>query len=270
VQDRLRSAPPLIEIASVPNLRDLGGHRSVDGRVVRSGLLYRSTELSKLRGDDLAAFAALGIRSVYDLRTAAERSAQPDRLPEGTELVVVDVLQGLPGVAPAQVLQLLSDPKAALEAFGSGRAVTIFENAYREIVRLPSALDGYRVLFSDVADESNRPALFHCTTGKDRTGWAAAALLLLLGVPLDDVMDDFLLSSRYLLAAYQPVLDRFRELGGDPELLMPVIGVRRQYLEAALDEMRSRFGSIEDYFETGLGLDARVQAALAAALLTAA
>ena len=74
-----------IAIASVPNLRDLGGWPTRDGRRVRAGLLYRSTALDRLAGADMAAFAALGIRSVYDLRTEAERTVQPDQLPPGTE-----------------------------------------------------------------------------------------------------------------------------------------------------------------------------------------
>jgi protein tyrosine/serine phosphatase len=57
---------------------------------------------------------------------------------------------------------------------GGGKAETMFEKGYREIVSLPSALDAYHRFFSDLAEEQHRPALFHCTTGKDRTGWAAA------------------------------------------------------------------------------------------------
>jgi protein-tyrosine phosphatase len=162
---------------------------------VRAGLLYRSAELDRLAGGDLEAFAGLGIRSVYDLRTEAERAAQPDRLPPGTEHVVLDVLKDSANAAPAQLLKVLSDPKGAEEMLGGGRAGALFEHGYREIVSLPSARDAYRRLFSDLAEEEHRPALFHCTTGKDRTGWAAAALLLLLGVSDEQVMDDYLLTT---------------------------------------------------------------------------
>jgi hypothetical protein len=59
-----------IPIATVPNLRDVGGWRTTGGGRVRRGLAYRSTALNRLDGEDLMAFAGLGIRSVYDLRTA--------------------------------------------------------------------------------------------------------------------------------------------------------------------------------------------------------
>ncbi|HEY5532773.1 MAG TPA: tyrosine-protein phosphatase, partial [Candidatus Anoxymicrobiaceae bacterium] len=126
----------------------------------------------------------------------------------------------------------------------------------QQIVTLPSALAGYKRLFSDLCLEEHCPALFHCTGGKDRTGWAAASMLTLLGVPDEVVMREYLLTNDQLLPASKPIFDRFESMGGDPELLMPVYGVRKEYLQAALDEMRQRFSTIEGYFTEGLGLDA--------------
>uniref|UniRef100_UPI0025B8139D tyrosine-protein phosphatase n=1 Tax=Brevibacterium sp. TaxID=1701 RepID=UPI0025B8139D len=108
--------------------------------------------------------------------------------------------------------------------------------------------------------------LFHCTTGKDRTGWAAAAALLLLGVDEEDVFADYLLTNRDLLPAFQGLFEQFTAAGGDPEILKPVLGVDPSYLHAALDEMRRHFGSIHGYFSDGLGLDAQAQGELRAAL----
>jgi len=261
------STRPGIASAIVPNMRDLGGWQTRDGGRVRSRLLYRSTELNRLQGDDEVIFAGLGIRSIYDLRTDEERDQQPDRVPPGTEYVVCDVLKDSPNAAPAELLKVISDPKAAEEMLGGGKAVTLFESGYRESVSLPSALASYKRLFSDLSGEEHRPALFHCTTGKDRTGWAAASMLMLLGVPDEVVMQEYLLTNEQLLPALKPVFDRFEAIGGDPELLMPVFGVREEYLEAALDEMRKQFGTIEGYFTEGLGLDTGVLQALRAAFI---
>jgi protein-tyrosine phosphatase len=132
----------------------------------------------------------------------------------------------------------------------------LFDSAYREIVGLPSARAAYRALFTDLAVAERRPALIHCTTGKDRTGWAVAALLMLLGVPDDAVVAEYLLTNDLLLPALAPMFDQFRDAGGDPAVLVPVFGVDPEYLTAGLDEMTRRFGSIEGYFSSGLGLDA--------------
>jgi protein-tyrosine phosphatase len=81
-------------------------------------------------------------------------------------------------------------------------------------VSLPSALSAYREFFSTIARDAQRPALFHCTTGKDRTGWPAAATLLLLGVSEEDVFYDYELTNRDLLPASKPVFEQLRAAGG--------------------------------------------------------
>ena len=256
----------MIPIPSVPNFRDIGGYAVAAGGRVRMGQLYRSVELNHLHGEDLDAFAALGIRTVFDLRTAAERSAQADVVPPGTQTVVCDVLKDSQSAAPAQLLKVLGDPSLAAQTLGGGKALSMFEDGYRQIVSLPSALAAYRGFFTTIARDAQRPALFHCTTGKDRTGWAAASTLLLLGVAEQDVLYDYELTNRDLLPALKPVFEHFRAVGGDPDLLKPVLGVDPGYLKAALDEMRQRFGSIEGYFSEGLGIDADGQRVLRAAL----
>ncbi len=243
-----------IAIAAVPNLRDLGGWPAPGGRV-RSGVVFRSAEFSGLQGDDAAAFGELGIRSVFDLRTEQERTDSPNVVPVATEYVVVDVLSDATSAAPAQVAAALSDPEGAERVLGGGRAVAMFEDGYRQIVGLPSALAAYGQFFTSISRPEHRPAVFHCTTGKDRTGWAAAALLLLLGVARDDVYADYLLTNEQLVPSLRPQVDAFAAAGGDPELLAPVIGVQTSYLDVALEEMHKRFGSIEGYFAGGLGLD---------------
>lgn len=132
----------------------------------------------------------------------------------------------------------------------------MFEEGYRQIVGLPSALTGYHQFFNDISEPEHRPAAFHCTTGKDRTGWAAATFLLMMGVSEDDVVADYLLTNDQLVPALKPVVDKFASIGGDPDLLTPVIGVQKSYLDAGFDEMRKRFKSIDGYFTDGLGLDA--------------
>ena len=256
----------VITIGSVPNFRDIGGYAIAGGGRVRTGVLYRSAALSGLADADLPAFRSLGIRTVFDLRTGDERGTRPDRTPPGVRTAVLDVLADAAGSAPAQLESVLSDPAAAARMLGDGGAAPLFEQGYRDIVTLPSALRSYRQFFTELADAASRPALVHCTTGKDRTGWATAATLMLLVVAADDVMNDYLRTNRDLLPALQPLLDEFAAAGGDPGLLRPVVGVEPAYLQTAIAEMRARFGSIEWYFSDGLGLPDGTIAALRAAL----
>ena len=95
------------------------------------------------------------------MRTAAERKAEPDVVPEGTEQLVCDVLKDSQSAAPAQLLKVLSDPALAEQVLGGDKALQLFERGYREIVSLPSALAAYREFFTAVAQDAYRPALFH-------------------------------------------------------------------------------------------------------------
>ena len=252
----------VIPIPGVPNLRDLGGWPTAGGGRVRRGLLYRAAEPFTLDDEGRTEFAALGVRTVYDFRSEAECERKPDTVPDGARRVLVDVMADSTHGAPVHVAQLLDDPKVADEMLASGKSVFLFERGYRELVDLPSAHANYRRFFTGIADPQTRPALFHCTTGKDRTGWAAATLLMLLGVSDDDVMREYLLTNEELMPVMKQVLDKFAAVGGDPELLLPVVGVEADYLDAALDEMRSKYGSIGAYFTDALGIDPAEQQAL--------
>lgn len=255
---------------SVPrlaNLRDLGGWRTSEGRTVKRGQVFRSVATNRLEADGLAALDGLGVRTVYDLRTEAERAAAPDRVPDGVQVVALDVLADAEQAAPAHLTELFADPSMVSSALGDGRAEELFVSSYRSFVTLPSAQSAYRTLFSGLATAPRRPALFHCTTGKDRTGWAAAALLTWLGVSADDVLTEYLRTNDLLRPALQPVYDRFGEAGGDLEILDAILGVREPYLTAALDELHAAYGSIDAYFSTGLGLSPQVQRQLREGLL---
>lgn len=255
--DIMRAGHPYA-VAGVPNLRDLGGWPTGNGGRVRGSMVYRSTELYRLGVSGRESFDQLGIKTVYDLRTAAERSAAPDPRLEGVADLPLDVLADSATALPANLAKVFTDPDAVAqmsEALAGGRGIEIMTGTYRQIISLPSALAAYRQLFTGLAGAQPVPSLFHCTTGKDRTGWAAAALLSLLGVAPADVYRDYLLTNDQLLPALHPVFAGFEASGGDPSVLHPVLGVEKVYLDTAFEVMHNQFGDIEGYFTTGLGLE---------------
>jgi protein-tyrosine phosphatase len=95
----------------------------------------------------------------------------------------------------ATLQSLITKPLEANKILGDGKATALFVTIYRDFISLPSARQSYRQLFDEFGNSSDVPALFHCTTGKDRTGWAAAALLTLLGLPKEQVYQDYMRSN---------------------------------------------------------------------------
>lgn len=259
-------AGALISVPGLPNLRDVGGWATPTGPVA-TGLAYRSVAPVDLAPESTALLAGLGLRTVYDLRAEHERVQRPDEVPDGASYVVADVLADSQQAAPAQVQDLLDRPELASELLGRGQARAWFVDAYRDLVALPSATSAYHVLFTGLADVDRRPVLYHCTGGKDRTGWATAVLLMLLGVAEDDVRREYLLTNEHLMPRLEPIFERFAASGGDPGLLRPLFGVEEVYLDTALAEMTSRYGDVEAYVSRGLGLGADGVDALRTAFL---
>jgi protein-tyrosine phosphatase len=254
-------------IPSVPNLRDLGGHQTRDGATVRTGLVYRADQLHPVSAADMKLLAGLGLRQVIDLRTASERDARPDQVPPGVTVRHIDVLADTrtPGLDGFEVL--LAQPTRANALLGGGKIDQVLEGVYRGFVSSPGACRGFGDLFSTMARPDEAPLLFHCATGKDRTGWAAAVFLTLLDVPEDTVIEDYLRSNAFILPHYAPLIDRFAAAGGERDILTTVFGVKRAHLDAAFAEMTERHGTVERYFADGLGVDAESQARLRAMYL---
>ncbi|MEU1349035.1 tyrosine-protein phosphatase [Streptomyces sp. NPDC005795] len=241
-----------VPAASVLNLRDLGGIALGPGRQVRSGVVLRSGQLSGHDPMHDAAVAGLGIRTVVDLRTADERVSAPDRLPPGARLFVADVLGDDPGVAPARLRALLADPVETERLLGGGKAEEMFAETYRKVVLSARAAAAYRAFLDTAADGAARPVLFHCTTGKDRAGWAAALLLLLLGASRDVARSEFLAVNPVMRVAFGPSVQSYLDAGGDPEIASAIIEVRPRYLDTALDAMDERWGGLDGYARDGL------------------
>ena len=249
-------------IPTVPNLRDVGGYRTSDGNTVARGIAYRSDTFNPMSAEEIKKLELLALKNDYDLRTTAEVEAMPDQIPPGVKYHLLNVLADEKGAAAAELEALLHQPKKANVVLGGGKIEAMFMEVYRAFITLPSAKQSYRTLFRDLANPQMAPGVFHCATGKYRTGWAAAALLTLLGVPKETVMADYLRTNEYTLPQFQHAIDGFVAGGGERSIALAVLGVKREYLEASLDEMQKQYGSIENYFAQGLGIDAAGQQAL--------
>jgi protein-tyrosine phosphatase len=134
--------------------------------------------------------------------------------------------------------------------FGGGRAEALMRGSAAGLVR--ERREPYGQFLRALAKPDSLPALFHCSAGKDRAGWAGSVVLLTLGVPEDQVIEQYLLSNR----AVEQILAQYQGQGGEvwTDLLRPVIEVRAEYIEASLAAVREDWGDFEGYLERGLGI----------------
>ncbi|MFJ6935444.1 tyrosine-protein phosphatase [Streptomyces sp. NPDC101132] len=250
----LRLADRLVRLDGTVNLRDAGGYRTSDGRWVRMGEVYRSDALNRLTADDQATLRRLGIRTVFDLRTQGERDKDPDRVPAGTAYTVADVFADSGAFStmprtPDEAVRAMIDAEKAMVSSPAGR------KAYAQVAEGLAA-----------ADARGEAVLFHCTAGKDRTGWAAAALLTGLGVPRATVEADYLASNDYRKAANDALLGHLPP--AQAAVYKPLLDVRPEYLNAGYEEVAARYGGFDAYLHDGLGLNDHTQHRLQKSLLT--
>jgi protein-tyrosine phosphatase len=234
------------------NLRDLGGYQAADGRTVRWGVLYRSDHLGGLSARDLRQLRHLELAVLVDFRSAAEKAAAPNRLPRSHPIRVVelplfddDASDAMGAGLRARIVRgdLAGIDGAALLIEANQRLATEFTPSYRQFV-------------AELLAAGGAPVLFHCTAGKDRTGFAAAIVLRLLGVPEEVIVADYLRSKTYSLAARRRDLLLLRMLKGREltALVRTLLGVEAAYLQAAFDAIDREYGSFAAYARDGLGL----------------
>jgi protein-tyrosine phosphatase len=252
-----------VVLEGAANFRDLGGYTTSDGRSVKWGQLFRSDNLAHLTDDDLEKVGALGINLVCDFRSAPEKEEEPDRLPAVDPPAVAELEIGVDGFMVNDLRErIMSGDVAGLDL----REMLIEGNRQFATKQAPT----YAAMFERITNPANLPALVHCTAGKDRAGFAAAAILSVLGVPRETVMADFLLTNHYTAAATERrllMIELFSLTRADSDALRPLFGVEPAYLEAAFAEIDANYGDFDTYRREALGLDdAEVEAFRALAL----
>ena len=239
-------------VAGLPdtlNLRDLGGLEARDGRVVRRGLLFRGSALTGLDAAQRQVIDGLGLRFILDLRARGEAEDGPEYVPAGTQRLRKGgmYMNGQEvDFSPAGIerisVQIQEDPS------------NFMRGLYTSMMFGNPAVHALVERFVDGC----APLYFHCTAGKDRTGVCAAVLLMLLDVPDDVIVGDFLLTNQYRASIINMPPEQLPSWVSqqDRENWAKMNGVSEGDLRAALAAAVDRHGSREAYAAAEFGLDA--------------
>jgi protein-tyrosine phosphatase len=234
----------VIDFEGIVNARDLGGAAAAGGQRVAAGRLFRSGSPHEMTDADRAALEAMGVGVILDLRAGYERSRDPYDWPGRVVPVTL--------VADARVEEVHrrfadgSITEAELEDWWAPAGV----------FRAPEDhAAGIGLVFRTLL-ESEAGVLFHCRTGKDRTGLVAALILSALGVPREEVLADFLLSNEGLAGFQTRDLERIKQTGigsyGE-RARFSLTGVRAEWLERLLGDLSRSYGSVPGYLEARAG-----------------
>ncbi|MFI2283530.1 tyrosine-protein phosphatase [Nocardia beijingensis] len=257
-----------MQLSAAPNARDIGDYPTQGNGKLRTGVVFRTDALDKLTAADQQKLVSSGITAVIDFRSPNESGANPDKLPASIPTLARPVYD------PGNDFYLLvgkavqGGPAVQQQMLGDGKAAGIMRDYYRWMVTDAGARAQFGTAIRDVAN-ANGPVLFHCTAGKDRTGWMTAILMTALGVPKGQVYKDYLESNDNLAAGNKALMDGLvaKGLVTDPALFDPILGVRAEYLDAAFDQAAASFGSFDRFVSDGLGVDGATLEALRTKLL---
>jgi protein-tyrosine phosphatase len=241
----------VIRLAGGGNFRDIGGYETASGRRVKWRTIFRSGSLVGLTRADWLRLAEMQIATIYDLRSSNERSIEPCPI------------HHVPGLAYYS-REYVVDNNAMLEWLSkTSVSANDVRSAMLDFYRaLPWRLsEHYREIFALVA-RLNVPLVFNCAAGKDRTGVMAALLLSVLGVEEEDIIDDYSLSDKlvdYEKEATSPELSKRAVASGfafvsamSKETRAPLMKSDPDYIRAALDAIRLRCGSLQDFVKNEL------------------
>lgn len=236
----MHASSQAIRLSGTSNFRDLGGHIGQDGRHVRSGLLFRSDNLARLNVQDHQVLRTLGIQTTIDFRARLERQRSSYEITGVTQhnlpiepILIHDIEQALQNKTMLSAQQVHESMEQTYRSF-----VTQNQQQYQE--------------FFQLLLKQPLPQIFHCTAGKDRTGFAAALLLDALGVSRASIMQDYLLTNDLYKRPAHSVLALDTVL--TPDALQILWKVHPDYLSAAIDSIEAGYGSLAAYREKALSL----------------
>lgn len=238
---------PATTFTTLVNFRDVGGVPGLDGRTVRRGRLYRSDSPHRMDDVDQAAFRALGIRTVVDLRRPSEVS-RDGRIPEYAGLVYRHIHPEHP----------LWEETPYTEDLGLARYLA---DRYHDLAEIGAAK--LAAAIEVIADAAAAPLLVHCVAGKDRTGVVCALTLSLLGVADDAIAADYALSAEASARLSEWLATILPDTTPVPA---PFLACPAEAMRLFLTELRDRHGSVQRYL-LGAGLDPSRIDALRAHLL---
>ncbi|MBQ6655839.1 MAG: tyrosine-protein phosphatase [Ottowia sp.] len=226
-------------VPDIPNCRELGGIPVAGGRCVRRGVLWRSAHLSGLATSSKRQLEAFGIARIIDLRSPWERNWLPDVRLAGARAIHLTI-------EPLVARYFAKHPEAP-ECMTAPEMMQLMQATYRDFISGQAAR--FAAFFAQLLGGAGEPLLFHCNAGKDRTGMAAALLLLALGASPQHVMRDYLQSAAH---CFPPP-----EVAGeaDEQVLALLWGVRAEYLDAALEEIAQQ-GGVDAWLQRALRVGA--------------
>lgn len=233
-----------LNIQDSPNFRSLSGLTNKENKKIKEDIVYRSGSFSNLSGNDAEIFKSLGINTIVDFRTDFEIKKDPDFIPEGKDITIKRAKIGaLDSLSMTKMMAALTNPK-----LGSKQIDSLMIDAN---IKMAQNIVDFKPFFDEVKNE-DAIVLFHCSAGKDRTGIASSLLLYILDFSYDEIMKDYLRSNE---AVSKINTEKYKQYGIPEDKIKSLMGVKQEYLEAAWNTFKTKYGSVDNMLLKEFNID---------------
>ena len=233
----------------LPNFRELGGYIGLNGKKVKHNIFFRSPALINLNSQEqLETFRKLGIKVICDFRATGERNTLPDPDFEGIIRHDISALVISGEEMDYNLPDFFGLPQEKLD-----QVLGSMSYCYKT---MPFNNDAYKAMFIEIVN-NNVPILFHCAAGKDRTGIAAALILILLGVKREDVIKDYMITNETANIAIEANMKKFNIKNDDEkahQIFDALCKVKQEWIEDSISEILKQYCTFEEYFEKEYGI----------------
>lgn len=243
------------KVKKINFINDLGNIKTTDGKMIKKGLLFRSSSLHKIKEKAIRFLKNdIGLKRVFDLRAPDELLDKPDKKIDGVEYIYLAPLSNFENPVVNRKTR-----KSVLKKLRSEEGGTKghLENIYRKLISSPQAIASYKEMMKNIVNNPEEITIWHCSQGKDRTGIGSVILLLALGVNKEDIINDYLSFNKsvrkknFLIYLAVSVLKLNIKMANSLHYLLTA---QRSYIEAAFNEISEKFGTVDDYLHKALSL----------------
>lgn len=243
----------VLQLENALNVRDLGGYQAKAGKIIRSNKLVRSGEISQLTQNDQRLLADYGIKTIVDFRSPEERTEKPDQELKGVHNIFLPIFPVDETMASISPKELFTDMQRGFS--GQDQMIKV----YRNFVVDPAIRKAYREFIEVLLaqDDPSEAVLFHCTAGKDRTGFAAALIMQILEVDQRRIFENYLATNHYLKDHLQKMLDQAKKQGASDRLLESISDLMQakiEYLSNSYISIYKEFGSQRRFLTEGMAM----------------
>ena len=237
------------------NLRDLGGLKTADGHFTRWGMVYRGDTPFKLKREGYLYVAnTMNLGYVFDLRGIGELSRKPVPAMDGVAYAHTQI----PDLPPGYEDVSWDTTEDIFKFVSTPRALSFYVDTNAYMVDAPGAIAVMKRVFATALSGDGKAIIWHCAGGKDRTGYVSVVFLAALGVPVETITNEYMLTADY---RKQFDLDEIEEMrvafNNHPQAMAGFRAIqqsRPEYVMAGINRIMEKYGSMDSYLEKEIGL----------------